>query len=72
MRYLASTAARKEGNPWTGLLAYLKEAEAPTPAPRKLAEWQMYMLKKGDIIAFKHKFAAQNVVVEKDALVSSA
>ena len=50
MRYLAGAAARKQGNPWAALLAYLKEAEDPTPAPRKLSEWQMYTLKKRDII----------------------
>ena len=50
MRYLATAASRKQFNPWEGLLSYLKERTNPAAVPRKLADWQLYMIKKPDDI----------------------
>ena len=50
MRYRAVAAARKENNPWAGVVAALHAHTNPSPAPRKLPAWQLYMGKKGDLI----------------------
>ena len=43
---MANKAASKTHNPWEGLLSYLRERTNPAPAPRKLSDWQLYMIKK--------------------------
>ena len=43
---MANKAASKTHNPWEGLLSYLRERTNPAPAPRKLSDWQLYMVKK--------------------------
>ncbi|TFK81530.1 hypothetical protein K466DRAFT_604430 [Polyporus arcularius HHB13444] len=50
MRYRAVAAARKENNPWTGLVKKMKEQIEDAPAPRKMSIWQHYMGKKSEKI----------------------
>ena len=51
MRYLATIARRKHDNPWEPLVSLLRETADPRPPPRKLALFQMYMMKKPEEIA---------------------
>ncbi len=69
MRYRATAAARKENNPWTGVVNKLMEQANAAPAPRKLAVWQLYMSKKSERIAelFDERWPTANLP-EKDRL----
>lgn len=50
MRYRAVAAARKENNPWTGLVNKMLDQMDDAPSPRKLAIWQLYMSKNSEKI----------------------
>lgn len=50
MRYQRTAFLRDHRNPWEPFLADLRETVNPTPSPRKLAPWQLYMSKNGEEI----------------------